>query len=63
MRNVDDVLNRATQAMSQRGQALIDHATWRAIELALVVAVLVAAFKGVSWWLKKRRQKPASSGP
>ena len=54
MRNVDDVLTRATDAMSRQGHELIRYATWRAILLVLIIAALFGAYKGIAWALKRR---------
>lgn len=61
MRSVDEVLGRASRNLVESGQAVIDHAAWRALELVLLVGGLVVAFKAVSYGLKKRRPGSAKA--
>jgi hypothetical protein len=57
MRNVDKVLDKTTQNLSDTGHDIINLATWRAVELILLVAVLVVVYKIVTYWIKKRRAR------
>jgi Holliday junction resolvase-like predicted endonuclease len=59
VRNVDDMLARVSRDIAHSGRDVVDHATWRAIQLVLVIAVLVALFKGVRYWRRRRKPAPA----
>ncbi len=60
MRNVDKVLDKTTQNLSDTGHDIINLATWRAVELILLVAVLVIVYKIVSHRIKKRRARASA---
>jgi hypothetical protein len=57
VRNVDEMLARVSRDVARNGRDVVDHATWRAIQLVLLIAVLVAVYQGVRYWW--RRRKPA----
>ena len=59
VRNVDDMLARVSRDVARSGRDVVDHATWRALQLVLVIAVLVALFKGVRLWWRRRTPAPA----
>ena len=61
MRNVDEVLGRTTRNLSETGHEIINHATLRAIELVIVIAVLVVVYKVVAYFVRKRRARPPAS--
>jgi len=59
VRNVDEMLARVSQDVARSGRDVVDHATWRAIQVVLLIAVLVAAYQGVRYWW--RRRNPAGA--
>lgn len=63
VRNLDDVLGRVGQDINRSGRQIIDHATWRAVELVILIAVLVVVYKVVASLIRRRRAKKAESAP
>ncbi|HLY12168.1 MAG TPA: hypothetical protein VKW04_22895 [Planctomycetota bacterium] len=62
MEHIDEVLDRASRKLSQTGAQLINRATWRAVGIVFLVAILVALYRGASFGIQ-RRQARASNRP
>ena len=60
VRNVDEMLARVSQDVARRGRDVVDHAAWRAVQLVLLIAVLIAGYKGVRYWWSRRKPALAS---
>lgn len=59
MKNVDRVLTRTSENLSETGNELIDRAKWAAVQVVLLAAILVVLYKVVAHFLRKRRAQPA----
>jgi hypothetical protein len=54
------MLARVSQDVALRGRDMVDHATWRAIQVVLLIAALVAVYQGVRFWWRRRKPAPAA---
>lgn len=57
LRNVDEVLNRASRDLERASKDIVDHATWRAVELVVLVFLLVVAVKVGSFLYRMRSSR------
>jgi hypothetical protein len=60
LRNVDEVLNRATQDLDRTGRDLISRATSGAIEVVVLIAVLVVGINLLIFFIKRRASRSRS---
>lgn len=61
MGNLDEVLDRVSHDVAKSGRAVVDRAAWRLVEIVLLVAVLVALYQGIRFWI--RRSRPSKPSP
>lgn len=62
MNNLDEVLARASRDVAKTGREVVDRAAWRLAEIVLLIAVLVALYKGVRFWIRRKRQPRPAPG-
>jgi hypothetical protein len=60
VRNLDEMMARMSKDVAQSGRDVVDHATWRIIEIVLLIAVLVVLYKAIGFWWRRRKPARAS---
>jgi hypothetical protein len=49
-----------SQDVARSGRDVVDHAAWRAVQVVLLVAVLVAVYQGIRYAWRRRNPARAS---